>query len=71
MQNNYLTDTHFHLTLTDYIPDILKRAKEKPSACVSKTNQLPQMIKTTPNTPNKVGISCRINIAIIIPTTDL
>ena len=28
MQNNYLTDTHFHLTLTDDIPSILKRAKE-------------------------------------------
>lgn len=29
------------------------------------------MIKTTPKTPNKLGISCKINIAIIIPTTDL
>lgn len=28
MQNNYLTDTHFHLTLTDDISGILKRAKE-------------------------------------------
>lgn len=28
MQNNYLTDTHFHLNLTDDIKSILKRAKE-------------------------------------------